>query len=73
VPGDHRLVQGGPVKSAYTASTRVLSGLLMLVGIAMVVSALVRGGGGLALGVILGMSFILLGAARIWLARSGDR
>jgi hypothetical protein len=61
------------VQRAYLASTRALSGLLVLVGAAMVVSALVRGGGALALGVILGTMFVLLGAGRLWLARGGRR
>jgi multisubunit Na+/H+ antiporter MnhB subunit len=61
------------VKRAYVASTRILSGLLMLVGIAMVVSALARGGGALALGVVLGTMLALLGAGRLWLARGGAR
>jgi hypothetical protein len=59
------------VKGAYLASTRVLSGLLIAVGIVMVVSAVVRGGGALAFGVVLGTSFALLGAGRLWLARGG--
>ena len=46
----------------------------MLVGLAMVVSALVRGGGLLALGVILGSLFAVLGVLRLRLARgSGAR
>jgi hypothetical protein len=61
------------VQRAYLASTRALSGLLVLVGVAMVVSALVRGGGALALGVVLGTMFALLGAGRLWLARGGRR
>jgi hypothetical protein len=61
------------VQRAYLASTRALSGLLVLVGAAMVVSALVRGGGALALGVILGTMFVLLGAGRLGLARGGRR
>ncbi len=59
------------MKSAYTISTRVLSVVLILVGIAMVVSALARGGGALAFGVVLGSSFAVLGAGRLWLARGG--
>lgn len=47
--------------------------LLAVVGVAMVVSALARGGGVLALGVILGTMFALLGAGRLWLARGGRR
>jgi multisubunit Na+/H+ antiporter MnhB subunit len=61
------------VRRAYVTSTRVLSGLLMLVGLAMIVSALARGGGALALGVVLGTMLALLGAGRLWLARGGER
>jgi multisubunit Na+/H+ antiporter MnhB subunit len=61
------------VRRAYLTSTRVLSSLLMLVGLAMVVSALARGGGALALGVVLGTMLALLGAGRLWLARGGER
>jgi hypothetical protein len=61
------------VRRAYVASTRIMSGLLMLVGIAMVVSALARGGGALALGVVLGTMLALLGFGRLWLARGGAR
>jgi hypothetical protein len=51
----------------------VLSGVLMVLGIAMVVSALARGGGALALGVVLGTMLALLGAGRLWLARGGEQ
>jgi multisubunit Na+/H+ antiporter MnhB subunit len=61
------------VRRAYVNSTRVLSALLMLVGIAMVVSALASGGGALALGVVLGTMLALLGAGRLWLARGGEQ
>jgi hypothetical protein len=61
------------VRRAYVTSTRIMSGLLVLVGLAMVVSALARGGGALALGVVLGTMLALLGAARFWLARGGER
>lgn len=61
------------MRRAYVASTRVMSGLLVLVGIAMVVSALARGGGALALGVVLGVLLTLLGAGRLLLARGGER
>ena len=50
------------------ASSRALSALLLVVGLAMVASALARGGGALALGVVLGTLFALLGAGRLWLA-----
>jgi hypothetical protein len=60
----------GLVQRAYLFSTRLLSALLVLVGIALVVTALARGGGALAVGVVLGALLALLGAGRLWLARS---
>jgi hypothetical protein len=54
-------------------STRVTSGLLLVIGLAMVVSALARGGGAFALGVVLGTMLALLGAGRLWLMRGGAR
>jgi APA family basic amino acid/polyamine antiporter len=42
------------VQRAYLASTRLLSAVLLVLGVAMVVSAVARGGGALALGVVLG-------------------
>ena len=56
------------MRTAYGASTRILGALLVIIGVAMVVSALARGGGPLALGVVLGTMLALLGAGRIWLA-----
>jgi hypothetical protein len=61
------------VQRAYLASTRLLSGALLLVGIAMVASTIARGGGALALGVLLGAMLTVIGAARLWLARGGER
>jgi hypothetical protein len=57
------------VQRAYLASTRLLSAMLLVLGVAMVVSALARGGSPLALGVVLGVPLALVGAARLWLAR----
>jgi uncharacterized membrane protein YkgB len=56
------------VRTAYGASTRILGALLVLIGVAMVVSALAHGGGPLAFGVVLGTMLALLGAGRVWLA-----
>ena len=53
----------GAVQRAYAASTRALSVLMLLLGVAMVVSTLSRGGGALALGVVLGALLALIGAA----------
>jgi hypothetical protein len=59
------------VERAYLASTRVLNSVLVLVGLLLIVVTLIRGGGALALGVVLGVLFALLGAGRLWLARPG--
>jgi hypothetical protein len=56
------------VERAYRQSSRALAVALLVLGIAMVVSSLARGGGALALGVVLGVAFALLGAARLYLA-----
>ena len=61
------------MRTAYGASTRVLGALMFVVGIAMLVSALARGGGPLALGVVLGTMLALLGAGRFWLAGAHGR
>jgi hypothetical protein len=61
------------VQRAYLASTRLLSAALLLVGVAMVASTIARGGGALAIGVLLGTMLALVGAARLWLARGGER
>ena len=53
------------VQRAYIASTRLLSAALLVVGVAMVASTIARGGGPLALGVVLGILLVLLGAGRV--------
>lgn len=56
---------------AYRQSTRVLGAAICGLGVAMIITTLVRGGGGLALGMIVGIAFVVLGAGRLYLA--GDR
>jgi len=56
------------VERTYRQSTRVLGTAIFVLGVAMIVSTLVRGGGPLALGVVAGAAFVLLGAARVYLA-----
>ena len=53
---------------AYRQSIRGLGGLLFLIGVAMIVSTIARGGGPLALGVVLGAMLALLGVGRVYLA-----
>ncbi len=49
-------------------SGRVLGAAVCLIGIAMVISTLARGGGPLALGVVLGVLFVLAGVGRLYVA-----
>ena len=58
------------VQRAHRQTTRLLGALLCLLGLAMVVSALARGGGPLSLGVVLGVLLALLGAGRVLLTRA---
>ncbi|MGI8945850.1 MAG: hypothetical protein ACR2GL_06395 [Thermoleophilaceae bacterium] len=53
---------------AYLAGSRALNATLALVGVALVVTTLARGGGPLAFGVIVGVLFAALGAARLKLS-----
>jgi len=57
------------MQRAYLGSTRALSLLLVLLGVVLIVSALVRGGGALALGVVVGTGLTLAGVGRLWLLR----
>ena len=57
------------MERTYRQSTRLLGALLALLGVAMIVTTLARGGGPLAVGVVVGVLFTVLGAARAYLAR----
>ena len=59
------------MERTYRQSTRLLGALLALLGVAMIVTTLARGGGPLAVGVVVGVLFTVLGAARAYLA--GER
>jgi hypothetical protein len=59
----------GRMQRAYIGSARVLSLLLLLLGLVLIVSTLARGGGVAAVGVLIGVCFVLAGAGRLWLAR----
>lgn len=58
---------------AFLATSRLLGVLLMVVGLAMVVTTLARGGGPLAIGVVFGAIFAVLGALRLRLAGAAVR
>jgi hypothetical protein len=61
------------VERAYRSSTRLLGATLALLGLVMIVTTVSRGGGPLAIGVLVGAMFVLLGCARVYLAGGGGR
>ena len=49
--------------------TRVLSALMVVIGVAIIVRTVAAGGGPLALGLILGLLFVAAGAGRLYAER----
>jgi hypothetical protein len=49
-------------------STRVLAALTVLLGLVVVVSTIVRGGGPVSIGVLMGLGLVALGGARLYLS-----
>lgn len=54
-------------RQLHRSSTRVMSAVLVLIGLALIVRTLAAGGGAIATGVILGVLFVAAGAGRLWL------
>lgn len=52
----------------YNQATRVFGALICVLGVGLVIATVARGGGPLALGVIVGAAFVVLGAGRLYLA-----
>ena len=53
---------------AYRASTRLIAIVTFFLGLAMITITLARGGGPLAVGVVAGLLFVVLGAIRYTVA-----
>lgn len=53
----------------YRGSVRLLSVIFVVLGTGILASTLVNGGGPLSLGTFLGLAFIAVGVARLWIAR----
>jgi formate hydrogenlyase subunit 3/multisubunit Na+/H+ antiporter MnhD subunit len=49
--------------------TAMLSGLMVVIGLAMIVRTLSAGGGPLAVGLLMGLLFVAAGAGRLWVER----
>jgi len=56
----------------HRGATRVLSLAMVVLGLAMIVSTVARGGGPLALGLILGLLFIAAGLGRLYFSGRGS-
>jgi hypothetical protein len=56
-------------RQVYRGGTLVLSILMVVVGVALLVSTVVHGGGALAFGLLFGLLFIAAGCARLFLLR----
>jgi hypothetical protein len=54
-------------------ATRVLSVLMVLLGLAILVSTVARGGGPLAIGILLGVLFTAAGLGRLYVERERGR
>jgi hypothetical protein len=49
--------------------TGLLSGLMVLIGLAMIVRTVAAGGGPIAVGMVMGLLFVAAGAGRLWAER----
>lgn len=57
---------------AYRASTRLIGAVTFLLGLTMIIATLARGGGPLAIGVVAGVLFTVVGAFRYAHATRAD-
>jgi hypothetical protein len=55
------------------SSTRVMSSLMIVIGVALLVRTIVAGGGAAAVGVLLGVLFVAAGAGRLYLQHRGGQ
>ena len=58
-------------RGLHEVSTLVLSAAMVVIGVAMLVVTLSSGGGPLALGVLLGVLFVVAGGGRLWFTWRG--
>ncbi len=57
----------------YRGSIRAISILMIALGLAILLSTLVNGGGPLSVGVLIGVAFIAVGAGRLWVSARMER
>ncbi len=54
-------------RQIHRSSVRLLSVVMIVIGVALIARTLAAGGGAIAVGVVLGVLFVAAGAARIYL------
>jgi hypothetical protein len=59
-------------RDLHRAWTLIMSALMVLIGATIVIRTLATGGGALAVGIMLGVLFMLAGAGRLWVAFKQD-
>lgn len=57
----------------YRGSVRAFSLVLVVLGLAILVSALANGAGPVSLGVLMGIAFVAVGAGRLWVSARMSR
>ncbi len=56
-----------------SSSTKVLSSVILILGVIIIVRTAIAGGGPLSVGVLIGVIFVAIGAARLYLSRRLSR
>ncbi len=59
-------------RQIHRASTRIMSVLMIVIGVALLVRTVLAGGGVLASGILLGLLFVAAGAARLYMQFRGS-
>ncbi len=58
-------------RQLHSASTRILSILMIVIGLALIARTVAAGGGAIATGIVLGILFVAAGVARLYLQLRG--
>jgi len=62
-------VKRNGIDEMYTGAVRVFSALIIIFGVVILAATISKGGGPLSIGIVLGLAFVALGSARLYLAR----
>jgi hypothetical protein len=54
-------------RDVHRGTTRLLSTIMVVLGVAMIVSTIAHGGGPLTIGIVLGVLFVVAGLGRLYL------